>query len=96
MFFYHDFDTYVIPGMDLVTLGGTRQLDSWNENVDPNDAKGIWDRCTGLVPSLAGATVVKQWVGLRPHRSEVRCEVEELAVPGGGGKTLKVNSSTTK
>src|SRR5438128_1902581 len=91
MFFYGDYDTYVIPGRDMVTLGGCRQLESYNESVDPYDSASIWERCTSLLPSLKNSTVVKEMVGLRPYRDSVRCELEEITVQGAGSpRKLKV------
>jgi len=78
-FFYAEDDTYVIPGVDYVTLGGTRQFGSVRTAVDEHDAAGIWERCLALVPSLKRAEIVQQWVGLRPHRDPVRLEKELLA-----------------
>lgn len=63
-----------------MTLGGCRQFDSYNEEVDPHDSAGIWSRCTGLVPSLKKSVVVREWVGLRPYRDQVRCEFDEEEV----------------
>lgn len=45
--------------------------------------------CTQLLPSLAAAEPVEDWVGLRPGRSSVRLEIEELPLLPGGG-TLPV------
>jgi len=88
MFYYGDYDTYIIPGRNTVTLGGCRQMDSYNENVDPHDSQGIWERCTSLVPSLKKSTLVREWVGLRPFRTPVRCEIEEISTDHD--KKLKV------
>ncbi|GBP93849.1 D-aspartate oxidase [Eumeta japonica] len=75
--FYGDYDTYVIPGFDgVVTLGGTRQYDSYNTEVCKHDTAAIWERCCNLVPGLKRAKVVDQKVGLRPHRTPVRVEPE--------------------
>jgi len=92
MFFYGDYDTYIIPGRDLVTLGGCRQLESYNEEVDRHDSTAIWERCTSLLPSLHKAEVVKEMVGLRPYRDSVRAEVEEIYLrrPTGTSTRLKI------
>lgn len=75
--FYADSDTYIIPGFDgTVTLGGTRQYESWNLEPDKYDSLAIRDRCESLVPGLRKAPVVREAVGLRPHRSSVRVEME--------------------
>lgn len=75
--FYADYDTYILPGFNgTVTLGGTRQYESYNMQIDKYDAMSIRERCESLVPSLANANVVRQAVGLRPYRSSVRVECE--------------------
>lgn len=78
--FYGDYDTYIIPGLDgVATLGGTRQYDSYNMNVDKYDAASIFERCCELVPGLKKAEIVENRVGLRPHRSPVRVEAEMIS-----------------
>lgn len=86
--FYGDYDTYIIPGLNgTVTLGGTRQYDSYNLNLDKYDSLSIRERCEKLVPSLVGAPVVREAVGLRPHRDTVRVEMELI---NGANGTLKI------
>lgn len=75
--FYADLDTYILPGFDgIVTLGGTRQYESYNLNIDKYDSLAIRERCEALLPSLKSAPAVREAVGLRPHRSTVRVEFE--------------------
>lgn len=73
---YGDYDTYIIPGFDTVTLGGTRQLESYDLKVNKHDSLSIMERCKSLVPSLKDCTVKRTVVGLRPHRTPVRIEKE--------------------
>lgn len=87
-FYYVDYDMYIIPGMEAVTLGGTRNFDSYNANVDKHDSRAIWERCVAAVPSIKDAEVLREWVGWRPYRPSVRVEKENLTFPSG--KTLKV------
>eukprot|EP00057_Strongylocentrotus_purpuratus_P030425 XP_781644.3 PREDICTED: D-amino-acid oxidase isoform X2 [Strongylocentrotus purpuratus] len=64
---------------DDVTVGGTAQLGRWDTEVDPEDAKQIWERACKVVPSLKSAKIIKHWVGLRPQRSKgVRVEAETM------------------
>lgn len=87
--FYGDYDTYIIPGFNgIVTLGGTRQYDSYNLNVDKYDSLSIRERCEKLVPSLVNASVVREAVGLRPHRDTVRVEVELIGTRNGALKVI--------
>lgn len=75
-FFYGDYDTYIIPGFDAVTLGGCRQYDSYDCTINKYDGLSIKERCESLVPSLRNSKIVAQRVGLRPHRDPVRVEKE--------------------
>ncbi|GAB0092236.1 D-aspartate oxidase [Sergentomyia squamirostris] len=81
--FFGDYDTYIIPGIEGVTLGGTRQFDSYNLNLCKYDSASIRERCQDLLPSLRGAPVIRESVGLRPHRDPVRVEVEFFKSPNG-------------
>ncbi|XP_044270599.1 D-aspartate oxidase [Tribolium madens] len=86
-FFYGDYDTYIIPGIDCVTLGGCRQYDSYNLEVNKYDRLSIKERCESLVPSLRGAELIAERVGLRPHRDVVRVEKEIQVI---NGRKLKI------
>lgn len=79
-FFYGDYDTYIIPGFNAVTLGGCRQYESYDKNINKYDSISIKERCESLVPSLRGAVIKKELVGLRPHRDPVRIEKEIIDV----------------
>ncbi|XP_036145261.1 D-aspartate oxidase [Monomorium pharaonis] len=69
LFFYGELDTYVIPGFNgVVTLGGSRSFDSENMNLCPHESAAIRARCDTLVPSLKNAKILREEVGLRPHR----------------------------
>lgn len=92
--------TYIYPGLDSVTIGGTRQEHDWRLELDEQDTVGIMERCKKLEPSLENAKVLRKWVGLRPGRKNPRLEkdvlkVKEKKVPvvhnyghGGWGVTL--------
>jgi len=43
----------LICSNETIVLGGTRQWDNDNMNVDLEDKDGIWQRCLRLCPSLA-------------------------------------------
>ena len=66
------------PHGHYVTLGGVAAVDDWNRDPDPTVAEEIRQRCIRVEPRLAGARVLGHRVGLRPGRSSVRLEVQEL------------------
>ncbi|XP_062378102.1 D-aspartate oxidase-like isoform X1 [Sardina pilchardus] len=78
-----DGHTYVYPGVNSLTLGGTRQAGDWRLKADVGDREGILERCFRLEPALHGGQVVGEWVGLRPGRESPRVEVERLRTAGG-------------
>lgn len=88
MAFYGDYDTYIIPGFNSVTLGGSRHFDSYSTEVCKYDSLAIRERCYGMLPSLKKAKILEEAVGLRPHRSVVRVEPELRQTPGG--KQMKI------
>ncbi|KAM9329661.1 D-amino-acid oxidase [Gastrophryne carolinensis] len=73
---------YIIPGSQMVTLGGICQMGNWKEQDDSQDHKWIWESCCELIPSLKNAKIVHDWTGLRPARSKVRLERDSF-VSGG-------------
>lgn len=88
---------YIIPNADTVVLGGTKQKGDEHTVPRAADTAEILKRCCEVVPSLAAAPVVSEWVGLRPGRDGVRLEVERQAGGplivhnyghGGSGLTL--------
>ncbi|KAJ8942006.1 hypothetical protein NQ314_010235 [Rhamnusium bicolor] len=70
-----------------ITLGGCRQYDSYDLNINKYDGLSIRERCEALVPSLQNAKTVAQRVVLRPHRDTVRVEKE---VQKANGKRIKI------
>ena len=72
---------YVFPHRDVVVLGGTAHEGASDWAPRPEVAERILRDCAAVFPSLRGARVVAERVGLRPVRPAVRLEAEEL--PGG-------------
>ncbi|MFF0017044.1 FAD-dependent oxidoreductase [Streptomyces sp. NPDC005374] len=64
--------TYIYPHADTVVLGGTAEPGAWELWPDEDAAREIVRRCVAVEPSLAGARVIEQRVGLRPVRGSVR------------------------
>jgi D-amino-acid oxidase len=72
---------YLFPHGDVVVLGGTAYEGASDLAPRPEVSQRILRDCAAVFPSLRGARVVAERVGLRPVRPEVRLEAEEL--PGG-------------
>lgn len=69
--------TYVVPRSHDIVVGGSDEEGQWDRHPDPDLARLILERATGLVPELRGAKVRSHKVGLRPARPSVRLEVEQ-------------------
>ena len=84
--------TYVVPRSRDIVVGGTDDEGDWSRTPDPATAERILARAVALVPELAGATVLRHRVGLRPVRPAVRVErvgdVVHCYGQGGAGVTL--------
>ena len=70
--------TYIIPRSRDCLLGGTYQYRNGDTTVDPHTAEEILDRCALFNPALRDVTILQHKVGLRPGRSSVRLETEQL------------------
>lgn len=73
--------TYIIPNVNSVILGGTKQVD-YNLRVNEYDKERIIEDCCEIVPSLDGVNILSDSVGLRPGRKEVRLELECREING--------------
>jgi D-amino-acid oxidase len=72
---------YLFPHGDVVVLGGTAHEGASDWAPRPAVATRILRDCAAVFPTLRGARVVAERVGLRPVRPSVRLEAEPL--PGG-------------
>ncbi|XP_062584743.1 D-aspartate oxidase-like [Saccostrea cucullata] len=75
---YTDGDAYIIPNQDLVAVGGCREDNNFNTSISKEDSKAIMERCCKICPSLKSAEIDNEWVGLRPIRSPLRLEKEDI------------------
>ncbi|MFI5566685.1 FAD-dependent oxidoreductase [Streptomyces sp. NPDC051740] len=88
--------TYIYPHAHTVVLGGTSDRGNWDLSPDDEAARRIIARCVAVEPSISGARILEQRVGLRPARTQIRLEEERhggrLLVHnyghGGAGLTL--------
>lgn len=78
---------YVIPRGDELVLGGTAQDGDERLAPDPADTRAILDGLAAAIPALRLAVVRRERVGLRPYRSTVRLEREDV----GPGRRLVHN-----
>lgn len=70
---------HIFPRADGVLLGGVKRERDWNQELDPAISVDIRKRCANIEKRLAGAPVLREFVGLRPGRDTVRLELERLA-----------------
>ena len=70
---------HIFPRADGVLLGGVKTEGDWNRRLDPALSADIIERCSRIERRLAAAKVLREFVGLRPGRAEVRLEAEKLA-----------------
>ena len=92
--------TYIVPRIHDIVLGGTAIEGEENAKVDPATSEDILRRCAALAPALAAVRpedIVSVAVGLRPVRSAIRLEREQIGPEhtvihnyghGGAGVTL--------
>ncbi len=70
---------HIFPRADGVLIGGVKVKGDWNREIDPAISDRIMRRCSNIEKRLAGANVLREFVGLRPGRDEARLENEQLA-----------------
>tara|TARA_B110000014_G_scaffold262429_1_gene256388 strand:- start:3270 stop:4223 length:954 start_codon:yes stop_codon:yes gene_type:complete len=70
--------TYTIPRSDVTVLGGTAQVDDWDLEVRDEDNDLILSKIEAIWPELDRSKIIGGAVGLRPSRTEVRLEEENI------------------
>ena len=75
---------YVFPHGDVAVLGGIAYEGDSDLAPRPEVSARILRDCTAVFPSLDGARIVAERVGLRPVRPQVRLAAEPLS----GGRVL--------
>ena len=69
--------THTMSALDPAPL---MQVGDWSTSMSLTDHAYILDGCKALLPSLAHAEVLEDWVGLRPGRSSVRLELDQQQI----------------
>ena len=94
--------TYVLPRRDCLVLGGTHEAGETSLEPDPAIEAAILERCTALVPELAGQPILSRAVGLRPSRERLRIEevpgraLRVIAAYGHGGAGMTLSWGTAQ
>lgn len=73
---------YIVPRSKDCVIGGTARAGDWSTEPDAGTATRILERCARLSSEVRELPVLEHIVGLRPGRSAVRLEAEN--VEGGG------------
>ena len=81
---------YIIPNIDHVVIGGTKQDNNYSLEPTEKDRDWILEHTTKLMPSVAKAEIVGEWVGLRPGRDEIRLELEMIRAPLEGYRERRI------
>jgi len=69
---------YIVPRSTDVILGGVAQQGNWSLEQNTEDHDFILNKCASIIPELRNAEIIEDMVGLRPGRTEVRLEKEEI------------------
>ncbi|HWS38443.1 MAG TPA: FAD-dependent oxidoreductase [Actinoplanes sp.] len=70
--------TYFLPQGDVLLLGGSAEKGEAERLADAEVAAAIVRRCVEIFPEIGGADILGHRAGIRPWRSEVRLEHEDL------------------
>ena len=75
--------SYIVPRSNDMILGGVAQEGNWSLEPTQEDRNFILEKCSKIIPDLKNAEIIEDIVGLRPGRTEVRLEKEQIS-----GKTI--------
>jgi D-amino-acid oxidase len=68
--------TYILPRGNDIVLGGSEDDGREDNDIDPELAREILQRCAQLVPEVADLEVLEHMAGVRPYRVAIRLEVD--------------------
>ncbi|KAF2497591.1 nucleotide-binding domain-containing protein [Lophium mytilinum] len=90
---------YAIPrvGEGVTVLGGFMEVGNWNATINPELNRKILKGCKQLIPECLDDngefTILKEYVGLRPHRKVgPRVEIEQLKDKAEFGESIVVHN----
>jgi D-amino-acid oxidase len=89
---HSEYATYTIARSEDVILGGVAMVNNWDSAIDEGLVQGILDRCREVEPALYNAEILGHKAGLRPGRTEVRLELEELRLQGSSDTAAVVHN----
>lgn len=75
----HESIDHIFPRIDGVIIGGVKAPGDWNRELDAAVSADIVERTSKIENTIAEARVLRQFVGLRPGRDQVRLETEQLS-----------------
>ncbi len=84
-----DAQTYVLPRVDEIVVGGVAEVGAWDGEPDATTAADIYARAVAAVPELGELPVLGHGVGLRPGRSTLRLGlVDPRSLPESAAATV--------
>ena len=93
-FYEFEDSLYVLPKLNEVIVGGTKDKYDTSWEVNQDESKRIWKQCCERLPSLRTAKIIQEKVGFRPTRDPVLLKMESSTKVvhcyghGGSGVTL--------
>eukprot|EP01023_Acetabularia_acetabulum_P054798 TRINITY_DN6224_c0_g1_i3.p1 TRINITY_DN6224_c0_g1~~TRINITY_DN6224_c0_g1_i3.p1 ORF type:complete len:338 (-),score=60.14 TRINITY_DN6224_c0_g1_i3:647-1660(-) len=89
--YFIDTDCYVIPHIDKIVLGGTRQKDNWSLENSEDEVNSILKNVQQILPQIQDSDIIDKWAGLRPSRTQVRLETEIRKLSDGSDMKIVHN-----
>uniref|UniRef100_A0A914WRP4 FAD dependent oxidoreductase domain-containing protein n=1 Tax=Plectus sambesii TaxID=2011161 RepID=A0A914WRP4_9BILA len=87
-FLYRDLVTISIPSTTSLFIGTVKEVGRSDLVITQEDREDIWNRVLNLMPTLKNAKVLSEWIGLRPHREQIRLDLETRQTADGKAFTV--------
>lgn len=78
----HARDVYIAPKSRWVLIGATSERGRADTTVDPDKIAALRARASEIAPSLANASEVTAWAGIRPGTPDDAPMIGQTAIPG--------------